>query len=385
MKKINIRKTYLVIILLCVSSCLLAQTFNIGHTSMDFYDNARNRNITTEIYYPADSNGDDRPISFGNFPVIVFGHGFLISWDSYDNYWTSLVPEGYILCFPTTEMGFTPSHQSFADDLIFLTSQMQIESQNSTSIFYNSILPKTGIMGHSMGGGASFLAAENNPNINTLINFAAAETNPSAISAARNINIPSLIFSGEGDCVTPPINHQNIMFDSLNSYCKTQINILNGGHCYFANENVLCSFGESSCNPTLNITRNEQQNITNDFLKIWLNFSLKSNQNSFTIFNDSLQTSNRITYSQFCNSTSIINPNKVDEIIIYPNPTKSFIKIIVNEKSNVLIYNSKGEKISENYINVGISELNISDFSKGIYYVNVINKKETSSKKMIVN
>ena len=385
MKKINIRKTYLVIILLCVSSCLLAQTFNIGHTSMDFYDNARNRNITTEIYYPADSNGDDRPISFGNFPVIVFGHGFLISWDSYDNYWTSLVPEGYILCFPTTEMGFTPSHQSFADDLIFLTSQMQIESQNSTSIFYNSILPKTGIMGHSMGGGASFLAAENNPNINTLINFAAAETNPSAISAARNINIPSLIFSGESDCVTPPINHQNIMFDSLNSYCKTQINITNGGHCYFANENVLCSFGESSCNPTLNITRNEQQNITNDFLKIWLNFSLKSNQNSFTIFNDSLQTSNRITYSQFCNSTSIINPNKVDEIIIYPNPTKSFIKIIVNEKSNVLIYNSKGEIISENYINVGISELNISDFSKGIYYVNVINKKETSSKKMIVN
>ena len=385
MKKINIRKTYLVIILLCVSSCLLAQTFNIGHTSMDFYDNARNRNITTEIYYPADSNGDDRPISFGNFPVIVFGHGFLISWDSYDNYWTSLVPEGYILCFPTTEMGFTPSHQSFADDLIFLTSQMQIESQNSTSIFYNSILPKTGIMGHSMGGGASFLAAANNPNINTLINFAAAETNPSAISAARNINIPSLIFSGEDDCVTPPINHQNIMFDSLNSYCKTQINISNGGHCYFANENVLCSFGESSCNPTLNITRNEQQNITNDFLKIWLNFSLKSNQNSFTIFNDSLQTSNRITYSQFCNSTSIINPNKVDEIIIYPNPTKSFIKIIVNEKSNVLIYNSKGEKISENYINVGISELNISNFSKGIYYVNVINKKETSSKKMIVN
>jgi len=385
MKKINIRKTYLVIILLCVSSCLLGQTFNIGHTSMDFYDNARNRNITTEIYYPADSNGDDRPISFGNFPVIVFGHGFLISWDSYDNYWTSLVPEGYILCFPTTEMGFTPSHQSFADDLIFLTSQMQIESQNSTSIFYNSILPKTGIMGHSMGGGASFLAAANNPNINTLINFAAAETNPSAISAARNINIPSLIFSGEDDCVTPPINHQNIMFDSLNSYCKTQINILNGGHCYFANENVLCSFGESSCNPTLNITRNEQQNITNDFLKIWLNFSLKSNQNSFTIFNDSLQTSNRITYSQFCNSTSIINPNKVDEIIIYPNPTKSFIKIIVNEKSNVLIYNSKGEKISENYINVGISELNISNFSKGIYYVNVINKKETSSKKMIVN
>ena len=384
MKKINIRKTYLVIILLCVSSCLLAQTFNIGHTSMDFYDNARNRNIPTEIYYPADSNGDDRPISFGNFPIIVFGHGFLISWDSYENFWNSLVPEGYILCFPTTEMGFAPNHQFFAEDLSFIASKIQMESQNSASIFYNSVLPKTGILGHSMGGGASFLAAENNPNINTLVNFAAAETNPSAISAARNIIIPSLIFSGESDCVAPPINNQNIMFDSLNSNCKTQINITNGGHCYFANESVLCSFGESSCNPTLNISREDQQSVTNDFLKIWLNFSLKSNQNSFTIFNDSLQTSNRITYSQFCNNTAILKPNKVDKIIIYPNPTKSFIKIIVNEKSNVLIYNSEGEIISENYINVGISELNISDFSQGIYYVNVINDKGTSTKKIIV-
>ena len=384
MKKINIRKIYLVIILLCVSSNLFAQSFNIGHTSMDFYDNARNRNITTEIYYPADSNGDDRPISFGNFPIIVFGHGFLISWDSYENFWNSLVPEGYILCFPTTEMGFAPNHQFFAEDLSFIASKIQMESQNSASIFYNSVLPKTGILGHSMGGGASFLAAENNPNINTLVNFAAAETNPSAISAARNITIPSLIFSGEDDCVAPPINHQNIMFDSLNSYCKTQINITNGGHCYFANESVLCSFGESSCNPTLNISREDQQSVTNDFLKIWLNFSLKSNQNSFTIFNDSLQTSNRITYSQFCNNTAILKPNKVDKIIIYPNPTKSFIKIIVNEKSNVLIYNSEGEIISENYINVGISELNISDFSQGIYYVNVINDKGTSTKKIIV-
>ena len=77
------------------------------------------------------------------------------------------------MCFPTTEIGFTPDHQIFADDLRFITSEMQIEFQNSLSIFYNYILPKTAIMGHSMGGGASFLAS-NNPNIVTLINFAVA-------------------------------------------------------------------------------------------------------------------------------------------------------------------------------------------------------------------
>jgi dienelactone hydrolase len=309
-------KIYLVLIFfLFFSSNSFAQTFNIGHTSTVLYDNTRIRDVNTEIYYPADSNGDNVSISIGKFPVIVFGHGFLISWDAYENFWISLVSEGYILCFPTTEMGFTPDHQIFADDLRFISSQMQIESLNSSSIFYNSVLPKTGIMGHSMGGGASFLAAENNPNIITLINFAAAETSPSAISSASNITIPSLIFSGKDDCVSPPISNQNIMFDSLNSMCKTQINIINGGHCYFANENTLCSFGESSCNTNLNITRNEQQSVTNDFLKIWLNFYLKSDQNSFSVFNDSLQSSNRITYSQFCNNTGIDEKSFDKELI----------------------------------------------------------------------
>jgi pimeloyl-ACP methyl ester carboxylesterase len=292
------------------------QTLNIGHTSINFYDNSRNRNINTEIYYPANINGDDVAISIGNFPVIVFGHGFLIGWEAYENFWISLVSEGYILCFPTTEMGITPNHQLFADDLRFIASQVQIESQISSSIFYNSVLPETAVMGHSMGGGTSFLAAENNPNFNTLINFAAAETNPSAILAATNITIPSLIFSAEDDCVSPPISNQNIMFDSLSSTCKTQINITNGGHCYFANENFLCDFGESSCNTSLNITRSEQQNITNDFLKIWLNFYLKSDQNSLSVFNDSLQASNKITYTQFCNSSSLVLEQPINKAVL---------------------------------------------------------------------
>jgi len=379
----KIFKINLVIIFsLFKSSNILAQAFNIGHTSTVFYDNNRNRNITTEIYYPADSSGHDLPISFGNFPVIVFGHGFLISWDSYENFWTSLVPEGYILCFPTTEMGFSPNHQDFADDLKFISSQMQIESQISSSIFYNAVLPKTGILGHSMGGGASFLATENNPNINTLINFAAAETNPSAISAASNITIPTVIFSGDDDCVTPPIIHQNIMFDSLNANCKTQVNIINGGHCYFANDNVLCSFGESSCNPNLNITREEQQNITNDFLKLWLDFSLKSNQNSFNVFNDSLQVSNRITYSQFCNGTGSTNQIVVNEINIYPNPVTENLNIDIPVEllnGELTIYNIFGEKIYNEIVKTAKTKIELTNHAIGSYFINY--KKDDFIKK----
>ena len=382
MKKFILAKIYLVVILIICSSNIFAQTYNIGHISTDFYDNARNRNITTEIYYPSDTNGDNVPISMGNFPIIVFGHGFLMSWGSYDNFWNSLVPQGYILCFPTTEMGFAPNHQFFAEDLSFIASKMQMESLDNSSIFYNSVLPKTGILGHSMGGGASFLAAENNPNINTLINFAAAETNPSAISAASNITIPSLIFSGDDDCVAPPINHQNIMFDSLNSNCKTQINIINGGHCYFANENVLCSFGESSCNPSLSILRAEQQSVTNDFLKIWLNYSLKSDQSSFTIFNDSLQSSNRITYSQYCNSMGIEDQNKLDEINIYPNPVIEILNIDVPLElieGELVLLNMFGQELQKKIISNKLTEINLSNFESGRYFIFI--KKEAVVKK----
>ena len=385
MKKIILAKIYLVILIIQILPNLFAQTYNIGHTSIDFYDNARNRNITTEIYYPSDTNGDNVPISLGNFPIIVFGHGFLMSWDSYDNFWNSLVPEGYILCFPTTEMGFAPNHQFFADDLSFIASKMQMESQNISSIFYNSVLPKTGLLGHSMGGGASFLAAENNPNINTLVNFAATETNPSAIAAANNITIPSLIFSGDDDCVAPPNNHQDILFDSLNSNCKTQINIINGGHCYFANDNVLCSFGESSCNPNLNILRSEQQSVTNDFIKIWLNFSLKSDQNSFSIFNDSLQSSSRITYSQLCNGTGIVPQNKVDEINIYPNPVTEILNIDVPFEfinGELVVLNIFGQELHKEQITNKFSEINLSNFESGSYFIFL--KNEAVVKKKII-
>ena len=351
---------------------LLGQNFSVGNTSITFFDSLRNRNINTEIYYPSDYTGQNEPISNGAFPVIIFGHGYLIEWSAYENFWNALVPEGYILCFPTTEMGFTPNHQFFADDIKFIASQMQIENQNNSSIFFNTISDKTALMGHSMGGGASFLAAENNPNINTLVNFAAAETNPSAITATQNISIPTLIFSGDDDCVAPPVNHQDIMYNGLNSSCKTQIKIINGGHCYFANENVLCSFGESSCNSNLSILRNEQQEITNNLLKPWLDFSLKENQSSFLVFNDSLQASSRITYSQFCNGTAIMKQRSVNELKIYPNPVFSSFQLQIPKDhlhGEIIILNIIGHQILKKTITKKLTTIDLSNFDNGSYFI----------------
>ena len=128
------------------------------------------------------------------FPVIVFGHGFVMAWSAYDNIWQDLVAQGYIVAFPTTEGGLSPNHLEFGRDLSFVIAKMKTEgANNQQSLFYNHIASTSAVMGHSMGGGSAFLAAENNNNITTIVTFASAVTNPSSVTAAQNINIPAIV------------------------------------------------------------------------------------------------------------------------------------------------------------------------------------------------
>jgi dienelactone hydrolase len=351
---------------------IFAQSFNIGHTSQVFYDSTRNRDIETEIYYPADNLGENVPVASGNFPVIVFGHGFLMSWESYQNFWTELVPYGYVICFPRTEMSIIPNHEAFGLDLNFIATQMQNENDESSSLFFNSLTPKTGLMGHSMGGGATFIAGQNNTTISTLVSFAAAETTPSAISAVSDITVPTLIFSGDDDCIAPPNENQDLMYSNLSTDCKAHISIINGGHCYFADNNFNCNLGESFCNPTLDITREEQQSVTFDFLKLWLDYSLYENQNAYTTFNDSLQSSNRINFLQSCTTTDLQNISNPNELEMFPNPIIDNLNIVTsmnNIGGRLIVYNLMGEKVYQNLIHEKEFQINLSYLPNGPYFI----------------
>ncbi|MDQ3047410.1 MAG: T9SS type A sorting domain-containing protein [Bacteroidota bacterium] len=294
-------------LLLVIGSRINSQTYAVGHQQITYNDPARaGRAIQTEIYYPAATAGTGVPVSAGTFPLIVFGHGFVMTWDAYQNVWDDLVPRGYIIAFPRTEGNFSPNHGEFGKDLAFLVGKMQNESAtNSASLFFNHINSKSAIMGHSMGGGSSFLAAENNTLITTMISFAAANTTPSSITAAQNISVPSLVFAGANDCVAPPAAHQIPMYDSLVSACKAYVSITGGAHCEFANYNFNCSFGQSTCTPTPAITGAEQKDAMSDLLNLWLSYYLKEDCAAWTSFNDSLAVSPRITSSASCN---ISNP-----------------------------------------------------------------------------
>ena len=308
---------------LCVGALLFSQPYQVGHRQKSFIDASRNnRTITTEIYYPANVAGDNVAITSGQFPVLVFGHGFVMAWSAYDVVWNALVPTGYIMVFPTTETSFSPSHTEFAKDIAFLVDAMKNESLNSSSPFFNSNSGSSAVMGHSMGGGSAFLSVQYNTTINALATLAAANTNPSSINAASGVTIPSIVFSGVNDCVTPPAQHQIPMYDSLNSSCKTLVNIIGGSHCQFANYNVNCYFGEGTCSPQPSITPSTQQTTVKNLLLPWLDFYLKGSCTGGNQFQSLLSAANGITSQQNCTlvCNAITNQNPISELEVFPNP-----------------------------------------------------------------
>ncbi len=295
---------YIICVLLFIPISLFAQ-FPIGNSSFSYNDPARaNRQIDGFVYYPAVSAGTNTTVATGEFPVIVFGHGFNVAYTEYQVWWEELVPCGYILVFPTTEGGFTANHGEFGADLSFLVDTYLAENTDPTSPFYQKHNGNSAVMGHSMGGGAAFLAAESNPtNINTLVSLAAAETTPSAIAAAANITMPSLTLAGSLDCVAPPADHQILMYNALSSTYKAYIEITNASHCQFGEASAFsaCILGEGfACGGSAGsfISKADQHTQMLASTKPWFDFRLKDDCDGWNTFQTYLTTTTTHSYQE---------------------------------------------------------------------------------------
>lgn len=265
--------------LLLISYSIYSQSFKIGHTNILFVDPSRNnRKIKAEVYYPSDNQGRNAVISKtfpGEFPVICFGHGYQISWDSYSYLCDSIVPHGFIIVFPKTENKMFPSHIDFAKDIAFILEEMDKSGKNPSSVFYNRVDSMNCAMGHSMGGGSAILAARYSSSIRSLALLAPLDTRPSSIDAASGLEIPSMIIAGKNDCITRPEVHQVPIFSSLKSLSKIIITIKGGNHCQMADRSIICRLGETTCKPDPEISDLVQHAIVIKYLLHWLNFNLK--------------------------------------------------------------------------------------------------------------
>ncbi len=389
----------IILLLAVVFGSVNAQPYQIGHTTITLIDSSRsNRSIPTEIYYPADVAGNNVPVTSSTsakFPLISFGHGFVMTWDAYQNIWEAVVPEGFIIAFPKTETGISPSHSEFGKDLAFVIAQMNQLNFLGSSLFFNRIDSMNCVMGHSMGGGAAFLAAELDSSIKTLATLAPAETNPSAINAASALLLPSLIMAGGNDCVTPPVTNQIPMYDSLQSNCKSYISINGGSHCQMAETNFLCSFGEATCTPQPTISRADQHLVINRYLLPWLNYQLKGDCISGTQFDSLIAIDASINYHKtciLCPVTTSVEDKNYSNVEVYPNPFSDKITIKLNQQGlnylKVLILRMDGVIVHSSDFGVVkgndklIVELNKS-LPSGIYLINLWIEGKVITRKIV--
>jgi pimeloyl-ACP methyl ester carboxylesterase len=295
------KKAILIFSVLLSTFVTIAQPFLIGKTTVHFTDSGRgNRKITADIFYPADSAGHEVPFAGpegSRFPVLCFGHGFLLPVSAYRNIWEAVVPEGYIIAFPKSERGMHPSHTDLAKDLAFVIRRLSLLGQEKNSLFYDRVDSVNCCMGHSMGGGSAVLAASMEPSIRSLVLFAPYETTPSAAEAAGSLEIPSLIISGSNDCITPPLKSQDPLFQSLRSRDKIHISITGGSHCQMLNSSFLCKLGEKTCKPHPAITASEQHAIIDRYLMVWLNSRLKRGLRHKDDIMQMLQNDQSVTYT----------------------------------------------------------------------------------------
>ncbi|MET8153177.1 alpha/beta hydrolase family protein [Actinoplanes sp. NPDC049668] len=239
--------------------------YAVGTT--DVTATASGRSVAAKVWYPATSAGANTAVAAGDFGVVVFGHGFLQGVAKYTSTLKHLASWGYIVAAPTTQGGLSANHSAFADDLNATLTWFVAQDTTAGSRFAGHVDPAAlGLSGHSMGGGASVLAAARNPRVGAVGNLAAAETNPSAATAAASLRTPAMLVSGDRDTIAPPADHQVPIYQAK-AAPKQLRTVVGGSHCGFMDSSGLfCDSGS--------IDRATQLKLTRRLLTDWFRYTL---------------------------------------------------------------------------------------------------------------
>ncbi|MFN8237155.1 MAG: T9SS type A sorting domain-containing protein [Chitinophagales bacterium] len=378
--------------------------YSIGNKKFILFDKSRsNRSILTFVYYPATSTGLDAPIvnDGSMFPVVSFGHGFVMSSLAYQWLAEALVPYGYIVAFPGTEEGVPPNHSDFGKDEVFVARTFRNYGDSSTSFLFGKTNGYTAVGGHSMGGGATFLGMQNVTDITTFFNFSAAETfvTESAIQSAKNCKRPALVFTGSKDCVAPPVGNSRFMYNNLASEYKFFANIIGASHCQFGDPNKTpCELGETlACAGTTYISSADQKNKVLLLLKPWLDFWTKRECAAITTYYnniagnlsaiDTLQ-SKQITCGALDVTTSIRNQSTI-KAKLFPNPSNGTFTFELGEnytKGYLQLLDVTGKTVdTQSFSNQRIITLNYSSLAKGVYQLQFLTEKGNYTTRIIID
>ena len=357
-----------------ISGRLVAQatpgSFAVGEAPVTFADNSlQSPNVSAYCWYPATSSGTSSPVAAGVFPVIAFGHGFNLGYLDYTQICGHLASWGFIVISPDVQNGFNVSHLEYAKQLAACLNYFQLEGANVGNSFYQHVDTMTGVIGHSMGGGASALVPGVYPSIDAVSGLAAAETNPSAIAALGSYSGPYQIISGSSDNTAPENTNQTPMYNaSLGT--KQWVSITGGAHCKFTDGTTICDLVSSAGS----VTRAFQVMMSRRYATAFFNYHLKGDQSALTFLcGDSLQAdisasrvSSQTTYN--CNVVGTPSFAATDCWQASPNPFTSKLKI--QGQGHFAIHDALGRVVFAGHSEEATTEIDLAGLPKGIYFLN---------------
>jgi dienelactone hydrolase len=141
------------------------------------------------------------PVSGQNLPAVAFGHHWLQPVKRYADTLRYLASWGIVAIAPATEKGPFPSHAGLGIDLSTALQLIANSRLGDRAVSVDSA--KFGVAGHGTGGGAAVLAAAGDPTIKAVVTVNAANTRPSAITAAGLVLAPGLHIAGGKDKFSP--------------------------------------------------------------------------------------------------------------------------------------------------------------------------------------
>ena len=172
------------------------------------------------IYFPA-NKGED-------FPGIAISPGFVESQENMSWWGNHLASHGYaVLTLDTNELRDDPSLR--ADALMAAIEVLRNEGERMGGTLRGKILnDRMAIMGHSMGGGGTLIAASgHSAELKAAIPFTPWQ--PDGDFSA--ISIPTLVIAGENDRIAPVADHALPHFESLSEDIpKMYFEIKEGNH-----------------------------------------------------------------------------------------------------------------------------------------------------------
>jgi hypothetical protein len=250
------------------------------------------KNLQCRVYYPSFIEGNETQIDTINGPyqVIAFGHGFAAQSSYYISQFSHLATHGFIIIAPQFP---DVNHQQLAYDLIYCINFIKAQGSIPSSRFYTLVdTTVSGVSGHSMGGGASLLAAAYDSTISGAAPLAAAETNPSAIGIMSQIKGAVYLISAQNDGITPINGHQLPMYNNADPVKGIPI-IKRGNHTKFMDTRLF-----DWTDPNGNLPASEQLRLTRKYLTSFFKYILKSDTSYFHYaFGDLVQSDTSVIFN----------------------------------------------------------------------------------------